>query len=266
MNARKVLTTFVLLSGFAMLTISPASASSHMADDKNAASTGQDDAQILASLQKSLNNSKFKNVTVKVANGVVTLGGTVDLYDIKEQADHKAHHTKNVRAVQNEIQVAGAEVSDQELQQKLLKKIEYDRVGYGTTAFNAISVNVQNGVVTLGGHAYGPVDKDSALSEARNTPGVKDVIDEIQVDPLSPMDDQIRVAVARAVYGFGPLNKYAIDPGKPIRISVQNGVVSLYGQVDSEADKNMANIQANSVPNVFKVNNYLTVAGQREKK
>ena len=55
--------------------------------------------------------------------------------------------------------------------------------GYGTTAFNAISVSVQNGVVSLGGSAYGPVDKQSALIEASYTAGVKDVIDNIKVDP-----------------------------------------------------------------------------------
>ena len=257
MRVRNAVATLMLWSGLAALPV--------MASGSAAQESGND-AQIQASLQKSLNNSRFKDVTVQVSNGIVHLGGTVDLYDSKEQADKKAHHTKNVRAVENAIQVAGTEISDQELQKKLLEKIQYDRVGYGTTAFNAISVQVQNGVVTLGGHAYGPVDKDSAVSEAANTKGVKDVIDEIQVDPVSPFDDQTRIAVARAIYGYGPLTKYAIDPAKPIRISVQNGVVSLYGTVLNEADKNIANIRANGVPNVFKVNNYLQVEGQAEKK
>ena len=260
MRVMNVVATLVLLSGISAL---PAMASSRAAQES---ASNQNDSQIQTSVQKALGNSRFKNVTVNVANGVVDLGGTVDIYDAKEQADHKAHHVKGVRAVQNGIQVAGTEISDQALQQKLLNKIQYDRVGYGTTAFNAISVAVQNGVVTLGGHAYGPVDKDSALSEARNTPGVKDVVDDIQVDPVSPFDDQTRIAVARAIYGYGPLQKYAIDPAKPIRISVQNGVVSLYGQVMNEADKNIANIRANGVPNVFKVNNYLTVEGENKKK
>ena len=257
MRVRNAVATLMLWSGLAALPV--------MASGSAAQESGND-AQIQASLQKSLNNSRFKDVTVQVSNEVVHLGGTVDLYDSKEQADKKAHHTKNVRAVENAIQVAGTEISDQELQKKLLEKIQYDRVGYGTTAFNAISVQVQNGVVTLGGHAYGPVDKDSAVSEAANTKGVKDVIDEIQVDPVSPFDDQTRIAVARAIYGYGPLTKYAIDPAKPIRFSVQNGVVSLYGTVLNEADKNIANIRANGVPNVFKVNNYLQVEGQAEKK
>jgi osmotically-inducible protein OsmY len=76
------------------------------------------------------------------------------------------------------------------------------------------------------------------------------------------MDDQIRMRVARAVYGYTSLSKYAIDPAKPIRISVQSGNVSLYGMVNSQADKDTANIRANGVAGIFSVNNYLQVAGQ----
>jgi len=171
-----------------------------------------------------------------------------------------------VKAVDNEIEVADAEISDPQLQQKLVNAIAYDRVGYGTTPFNAISVNVQNGVVTLGGTAYGPVDADSAVAVAENTKGVKDVINNISVDPVSPMDDRIRRAVYRAVYGFPSLNRYAIDPVQPIRISVQNGNVTLYGVVNSQADKNAAGIRANGVSGVFKVTNDLQVANQPSEK
>ena len=69
--------------------------------------------------------------------------------------DKKAHRVKNVVAVRNKLQIAGAgEMTDAQLQQKIVQKLQYDRVGYGN-AFNAISVNVQNGVVTLAGHALG---------------------------------------------------------------------------------------------------------------
>lgn len=212
-------------------------------------------------VNKALNKSQFKDVQVTVASGVAKLTGTVDVFDAKVEAYKRVHRIKGIKAIDDEIQVAGPEVSDAELQNKLIKAIEYDRVGYGTTPFNAIAVQVQNGVVTLGGHAYGPVDADSAVSVAANMKGVKDVVNEIQVDPVSPMDDRVRFAVFRSVYGFPSLNKYAIDPGKPIRISVQNGNVTLYGAVDSQADKDAAGIRANSVPGVFKVTNDLQVAG-----
>jgi hyperosmotically inducible periplasmic protein len=116
--------------------------------------------------------------------------------------------------------------------------------------------------VTLGGHARTDVDRDSALALVSTYPGVKDVIDNILVDPVSIMDDETRLAVARAVYGFPSLSKYAMDPARSIRISVQNGHVELSGVVDSQADKDTANIRANGVFGVFSVKNDLQVASQ----
>jgi hyperosmotically inducible protein len=220
------------------------------------------DSQVQAAVQKALSGSQFKGIQASVQNGVVTLSGSTDLAANKIKADQKAHHVKGVTAIRDEIQVNGPEIPDQKLQQDLLKKIEYDMVGYGTTAFDAISVQVQNGVVTLSGHAYGPVDASDAVAIAENTKGVKDVIDNIQVNPVSPNDDRIRLQVFRKVYGFPSLNKYAINPVKPIRIQVANGHVTLYGVVDNNSDKQAAGIQANSVPGVFSVTNDLQVAGQ----
>jgi hyperosmotically inducible periplasmic protein len=125
---------------------------------------------------------------------------------------------------------------------------------------------VQDGVVTLSGNALGPVAADSAVSLASHFPGVQDVINNIQVDPLSPMDDRTRMQVYRAVYGFPSLNKYAINPAQPIRITVVNGNVTLNGVVDSQADKDVAGIRANGVPGVFKVVNNLQVANSSNEK
>ena len=224
--------------------------------------TRQPDAQIQADIKASLNSAKFKDVIVSVNNGVVDLSGSVELYAYKEQAEKKAQRNKNAASIHNAIRIAGPRLSDEQLQNKLVEKIQYDSVGYGTTAFNAISTSVHEGVVTLGGHAYGPIDKDFALAEAAYMPGVQDVIDNIEVDPVSPMDDRIRIQVARAIYGYPALNRYAIDPVKPIRISVQNGNVTLFGVVDRQMDKDIANIRANGVPGVFSVTNKLKVAGE----
>jgi hyperosmotically inducible periplasmic protein len=229
--------------------------------------TGQS-AQTDNNIQADLTNQlkKFKDVQVSVKNGIVDLEGTVKDFATKEEIDKKAHRVKNVVAVRNKLKIAGAgEVSDAQLQQKIVQKLQYDRVGYGN-AFNAISVNVQNGVVTLGGNALEPVAADSAVSLASHFPGVQDVIDNIQVDPLSPMDNRTRLQVYRAVYGFPSLNKYAIDPAQPIRITVVNGNVTLNGVVLSQADKNVAGIRANSVPGVFKVTNNLQVANPSNEK
>ena len=226
----------------------------------------QSDSQIQADLSREFSSNRFRNIQVSVSNGVITLEGSVDLFADREAAEKKALHAKKGIAIRNVIRVTGAPISDQDLQARLVKKLEYDRVGYGTTTFNAISVGVRNGVVTLGGHAYGPTDKSSALSVASYMPGVQDVIDGIEVDPVSPMDDRIRLNVARLIYGYPALMKYSIDPGRPIRISVQNGHVTLYGVVDSKADSDRANIRANGAQGVFSVTNELQVEGARSER
>ena len=225
----------------------------------------KNDAQILKEAQNKLKNKRFSGVQVAVQSGVVHLTGTVPLYADKQDAEKNVGKVKNVTSLINDIQVQAGETTDQQLADKIGKQLAYDRVGYGN-AFNAITVSVNNGVVTLGGHALGPVAKDSALNLAKRTPGVQNVVDKIQVDPVSPMDDQTRIAVARRVYGYPSLNKYAINPANPIRITVINGHVILSGVVDNQADKDVAGIQANTVPGVFSVTNNLQVAGQQQEK
>jgi hyperosmotically inducible periplasmic protein len=256
-KTKKILVRSVILAGLLLAGIE---AHSRAQIPTAATAMSPADAQIKADVLKALNNKRYANVTVSVANGIVTLAGTVDVYSAKQDADNRTHHRKNVLGVENQIVVAGPEVEDETLRDKLAEKLAYDRVGYGTTAFNALTVSVQNGVVTLGGVAYGPTDKDSALSLVANYPGVKDVVDNIEVAPVSPMDDRIRIAEARAIYGAAQLNRYSLDPAKPIRITVVNGNVTLSGVVDNVGDKEVAGIRASGVSGVFKVTNNLQVA------
>ena len=216
------------------------------------------------SLAKALNKKNFSGVHATVQGSVAVLSGTVQVFDDKQQAAKRASKVKGITDVDNEIQVGGPSVPDPVLEQKILRAVEYDRVGYGSTAFNAIAVRVQNGIVTLGGHAVGPVSAQSAVNIAGTTPGVRGVVDHIAVDPLSPMDNRIRIDAFRSIYGFPSLNRYAADPAKPIRISVQNGIITLYGVVDSQADKETAGIRANTVPGAFHVTNNLQVANGGE--
>jgi hyperosmotically inducible protein len=224
------------------------------------------DPQLEAEIHKTLDNKRFQNVSAAVHDGNITLTGTVALYADKEDADKRAHHVKGVKGIDNEIAVAGPTVEDSTLRDKLAKQLSYYTVGYGTTAFTSIDIGVQNGVVTLAGTVYWPPDKDSALGLVANTPGVKDIVDNIQVAPVSPMDDQLRLRLARVIYGTPQLQKYAIDPAKPIRIVVVNGNVTLTGVVDSKMDRDVAGLRANSVPGVFKVVNNIQVAGPQSGK
>jgi hyperosmotically inducible protein len=231
-----------------------------------AAQAAENDTNLQAEvINRALNKPNLKGVNAAAHDGVIALTGTVPLFDLKQEADKRTHKIKGVQAVSNEIQVAGSNLADSVIEAKLVKAISYDRVGYGTTPLNAISVQVQDGTATLSGHAYGPVDAASALALAAHTRGVNNVINEVRIDPLSPMDDRSRMQPFRTIYGFPMLSKYGMDPAKPIRISVQNGNVTLYGLVDSEMDKDVAGIRANSVPGIFKVTNDLKVVGALEK-
>jgi osmotically-inducible protein OsmY len=103
------------------------------------------------------------------------------------------------------------------------------------------------------------IPKDAALSIVARTPGVKDVVNEVKVLPVSNFDDSIRVRTARAIYRDSILGRYASDPVHPIRIVVDNGHVTLYGSVENAMDKNIAGIRAKSVPGSFSVDNKLVV-------
>ena len=248
------ITGSVTLAGLVVGALLSLPQASFAAPRTSGAAIGMEDESSAAAAK--LDKKQFKDVKVTVENGIATLTGAVDLYEYKADAGKRVQKVKGIAGVRNQIQVAGPAVSDDQLKAKLLEKLEYDRVGYGN-AFNSISLDVQNGVVTLGGHARTDVDKDSAMALVSTYPGVKDVVEEISVDPVSIMDDHIRLQVARAVYGYPSLNRYALDPAKTIRITVVNGHVTLNGVVDSKADRDTAGIRANTVPGVFAVEHHL---------
>src|ERR1700746_2631405 len=209
-------------------------------------SAGRNDATIQTSVIKKLDdNQKYKNVKSTVQDGIVTLTGTVDLYQDKLDAAKTAKKIKNAQGVRNLITVAGPAVTDAQLTEQLSRKLYYDRVGWYDSAFNYFTLNVKDGVVTLGGQTYNDVGRDSALALVQRTEGVKDFVNEVKVSPVSMFDDSIRRHAVRAIYGASALNKYAINPARPIRIIVDNGHISLYGTVINQMDKEIAGIRAN---------------------
>jgi hyperosmotically inducible protein len=125
--------------------------------------------------------------------------------------------------------------------------------------FDALSYKVEGGVVTLMGAVTRPTVKSDAERLVMDIEGVEKVVNNIEVLPPSPNDDRLRVAVYQAVYGHTALNRYAMQSVPPIHIIVKNGDVTLVGSVSSEADKNIAGIQAKGVPGTFNVTNNITV-------
>jgi len=208
--------------------------------------------------QKLAAKSQFSNVQASVEDGIVTLTGTVDLYQRKLDATKLARKTANAQGVRNLITVAGPNVPDAQLEQKLATKLRYVRSGYDST-FDYFALGVKDGVVTVEGQDRTGVGRDEALADIANMPGVKDVINNVAIAPVSNFDDGIRLRAARLIYRDPALSKYAADPARPIRIIVVNGHVTLYGSVDSTMDKQIAGIRANQLPGVFAVENKLQV-------
>ena len=224
------------------------------------AATGRYDQQIEQAVSHKVHDAKqLQGVNSSVEDGIVTLTGTVNLYQDKLDAAKKAKKIDHVSGVRNDITVAGATVADSQLQQKLSKKLAYDRVGYYDNTFNYLSLNVKDGVATLSGDTVWDVPKDDAIAILARTPGIKDVVNDVTVLPVSSFDDSIRVRTARAIYRDSVLGRYASDPVHPIRIVVDNGHVTLYGTVESAMDKNIAGIRAGSVSGSFSVENKLQV-------
>jgi hyperosmotically inducible protein len=152
--------------------------------------------------------------------------------------------------------------SEAKYKEKLSKEVRHQLVMLPWySVFDNLAYKVEGDKVTLYGEVTRPTLKSDAEAAVKSIEGVASVVNNIEVLPLSPMDDQLRRAVYRAIYGESALSRYSIQAVPSIHIVVKNGNVTLEGVVDNETDKNLANLRANQVPNVFSVKNNLAVIG-----
>jgi hyperosmotically inducible protein len=159
---------------------------------------------------------------------------------------------------ENRTKLGGAEPSariSREVMHELLMNPYY-------SVFDNLAYRVDGNTVTLLGSVVNNRVKDDAVASIKKIEGVDKVNDQVEVLPTSPMDDQIRRAEYRAIYGADGLSRYSMGAVPSIHIIVRNGHVQLVGVVDNEGDKTQAGIRANGVPNVFSVQNDLQIAPQ----
>jgi hyperosmotically inducible protein len=128
------------------------------------------------------------------------------------------------------------------------------------SVFDDLNFSVDNGVVTLTGDVVNPVVRTDAAGSIKHLAGVTQVVNKINILPPSSMDNHIRAAEYRAIFGYSDMYRYAMGAIPSIHIIVDFGHVTLVGVVNTDADKNVANIRANSVSGVFSVTNNLRVA------
>ena len=146
-------------------------------------------------------------------------------------------------------------------QDRLTKEVRHELVMLPYyNVFDNLTYHVESGTVTLMGQVTNPVLKSSAENVVKHLEGVQQVINKIEVLPLSPNDDRIRREVYRKIFNYNSLNaRYGFQAVPSIHIIVKNGNVTLEGVVDNASDRNVAGIQANGVPGVFSVTNNLRV-------
>ena len=157
--------------------------------------------------------------------------------------------------------------SEEKYWERLAKQVRHQLVMLPWySVFDNLAFRIDRDKVTLLGQVTRPVLKSDAEAVVKRIEGVASVKNDIEVLPLSPMDDQLRRAVFRAIYGEPGMQRYAIQSIPTIHIIVKNGNVTLEGVVDTEMDRNLANLRANQVPNVFSVKNNLVVAADAKKR
>ena len=121
-----------------------------------------------------------------------------------------------------------------------------------------------HGGVTISGEARTYVVRNSAISAVKGIPGVTRVEDKIEVLPLSPYDDSIRIRTYDAIFGFPALSRYAINSRSPIRIIVDRGNVTLEGVVNNELDRKLIDTRVRAVAGVFSLKNNLRLDSDTE--
>jgi hyperosmotically inducible protein len=155
---------------------------------------------------------------------------------------------------------AGRIFADQAPQDRLTSQVRHQLVTLPYfSVFDDLSYRVDGDTVTLFGEVTRPILKSEAEGVVKHVEGVTRVVNNIEVLPLSSVDDQIRARTYRAIFGYAPLQRYSLGVMPSIHIIVKNGNVTLTGYVSTEMDKQLAYTRANGVASVFSVTNDLKI-------
>ena len=132
------------------------------------------------------------------------------------------------------VRAASAPIADADLQAEVVDSV-LGYVHYGV--FDSVGVGVENGVVTLTGSVLQPWRKDDIQKRVARLEGVREVKNQIRVQPVSGFDNRLRVQLYRQIYGQGMFERFASMPNPPIHIVVENGNITLTGLVNSRVEK-----------------------------
>jgi hyperosmotically inducible protein len=214
------------------------------------------DVQLKTVLEHELARAGIKGVSVSVSGGRVTLVGKEENLWEKREASRIAFDQSEVVSVANELSVAGGE-SDEQIAADVSRRLR-SYVFY--TIYDNVDLSVNDGVVRLTGAVTMPYKSEEMARLASKVPGVQDVENDLRTLPTSAMDDELRVTLARRIYGDPMFEAYASQAVPPIHIVVEGGRVTLAGAVSSEVERRAAENIARSTFGVFSVDDRLTVS------
>jgi hyperosmotically inducible periplasmic protein len=224
------------------------------------ADVGPSNAEITAGVQSRLYNAgifKHGQVNVQVTNGVATLRGTVDSYGQELRAIRAARHQHGVNSVVNNLQVSAEDVSPRQI----LEKARHQVLLYPYyTIFDNITLSTQGNQLTVAGQVTQPYKKSDLGNILADIRGVTNLKNDIQVLPPSSFDDHIRLAIARRIYGDPGFFNYGNQANPSIHIIVDNGNVALEGVVNSNVDRQKAEVDARFAATYFGLKNNLRIA------
>jgi hyperosmotically inducible protein len=215
------------------------------------------DRRLASQIERRLLDQNVQGVNVTVLDGIAALSGTVSSRWAKDQAIQSAWTVKDVKDVVNALTIRRGE-SDQAVGEAVAARLE--RYVF-FTVFDDVNVVVADGVVTLTGHVT-MLYKAMAMAQlAARIEGVQDVVDAIELLPVSGSDDQIRYTTALRIYGDPLFWNYAIQVDPPIHIVVEDGHVTLTGVVATDVERRKAERIARDVLGVQHVKNELRLKG-----
>jgi len=227
------------------------------------AAANSGDARLkLVAQDKLFHASIGDNVSVRVEDGIATLEGTVESVGSKERAEKEVSKIGGITRVANYLSVRSEGADDSSILNLASRRIR----GYAFYGiFDNVELSSNDGNVMLTGQVTQPWRREDIARIVAMVPGVRALRNNLEVLPVSPFDDEIRLRVARAIYRDPGLARYGIQAYPPIHIVVKNGNVTLTGVVNNPVEKALAERAARFAATYFNLENKLLVESEMKR-
>jgi osmotically-inducible protein OsmY len=213
------------------------------------------DRDVKTHLQQLYAAADWRDVRIEVDHGVVTLTGDVPHVWAKQQIEQEARRSSGVDGVVNELSVTRAS-DDGSLKNTLERQIQQWELA---TMFDDVSVSVLGGTAVLIGNLTTSQKLPPLVELVARTPGVQQVVSQVEILPDSAVDQQLRTTIADALHRDADFRDVSAQGAASIHIIVKNARVTLTGIVSSNRRQTRAEEILRAIPGVVSVDNRLLV-------